>query len=44
MRPAGAAAKDTQASSTPPGLLQRSWPAATANSVVDSIRLGLSEL
>jgi len=44
MRLAGAAAKDTQASSTPPGLLQRSRQAATVACVVDYIRLGLSGL
>jgi len=40
MRPAGAAAKDTQAPSTPPSLPQRSCQAATAASVVASIVWG----
>jgi len=44
MRLAGAAAKDTEASSTPPGPLKRSCQAATAASIVGSFRLGLSGL
>jgi len=44
LRPAGAAAKDTQASSTPPSFLDGSSQAATAASVVGSVRLGLSGL